>query len=96
MSVSMSAERVPDRQLVGTPAPQPGRGGFRKAEKENRASPMMNNSIPLSSKRRDEHFAKTRVGFLHFWLPEYSVALVYILCCFASRLACLTIVLDVT
>ena len=42
MSVSMSAERVPDRQLVGTPAPQPGRGGFRKAEKENRASPMMN------------------------------------------------------
>ena len=57
MSVSMSAERVPDRQLVGTPAPQPGRGGFRKAEKENRASPMMN-SIPLSSKRRDEHLQK--------------------------------------
>ena len=61
MSVSMSAERVPDRQLVGTPAPQPGRGCFRNAEKENRASPMMNNSIPLSPKRRDEHFARKRV-----------------------------------
>ena len=37
MSVSMSAERVPDRQLVGTPAPQPGEGSLPKCRERKQS-----------------------------------------------------------